>query len=99
MGMMRNKASTRSVIYSSYLMNGTPCPCSAQVAQWLRGRSDRVQDSTTAGCGSSSSQDASTPIRRLVVGHQPHGDAPLTMNVFGLQVRFMLWCARHMAVL
>jgi hypothetical protein len=90
---MRNKATTRSVIYSSYLTNGTPCPCSAQVARWLRGGDDCAQDGTAGGCGStSSSSSQGAPIRRLVVGHQPHGDAPLTLNVFGLQVGLLVDC-------
>ena len=27
------------------------------------------------------------PIRRVVVGHQPNGDAPFTMDIHGVQVR------------
>jgi hypothetical protein len=80
MGMMRNKGSTRSAIYTSYLTNGTPCPCSAEVAQWLRGAH------TADVSGVHGADSAGAPVRRLVVGHQPHGDAPLTLNVFGLQV-------------
>lgn len=63
---MRDGAPTRSTIYASYLRGGTPCPCSAEVARWLR----------------------SAGINRVVVGHQPHADAPFTQIVDGVQVRY-----------
>jgi len=72
MGLMANGASTKSVIYTSYLMNGTACPCSEIVAHWLLH-------------ARSADGEGQQPVRRLVVGHQPHADAPLTLNVAGLQ--------------
>ena len=70
---MANGASTKSVIYTSYLMNGTAYPCSEIVAHWLLH-------------ARSADGESQQPVRRLVVGHQPHADAPLTLNVAGLQV-------------
>lgn len=43
MGNMPSGASTRSVVYSSYLHGGKPNPCSEKVALWL-------QKSSTGEC-------------------------------------------------
>ncbi len=123
MGVLANGNSTRSVIYSSYLFQGRPNPCSKEVAQWLRrekpadndGNSVPTEQNTVgeepgaAGVagevdgssdrrrgdqnGSTSSENSvKRAVRRLVVGHQPHADAPLVLHVNGVQVRKLLHC-------
>ena len=100
MGILANGNSTRSVIYSSYLFQGRPNPCSEEVAQWLR-REKPSFDSNCVGAAldevveadketaQKSAQINNTKrrvVRRLVVGHQPHADAPLVLSVNGVQV-------------
>lgn len=129
--MLANGTSTRSVIYTSYLYQGRPNPCSDSVAQWLlrvkgKGSGDiegvgkncessceedkigkdggnsggtidvasgsgvNSADGTTNGSSSSgiSKDKENRVVRRLVVGHQPHADAPLVLQVHGIQVPF-----------
>ena len=101
MGVLANGNSTRSVIYSSYLFQGRPNPCSDEVAQWLRGEeattgnncaeksvSDVVKTDKSDAEKSTQNKDVvRRVVRRLVVGHQPHADAPLVLHVNGVQVQ------------
>lgn len=100
MGVLADGGSTRSAIYSSYLHQGRPHPCSDEVAQWLLQERDVPALRSTDGDSSAvkktrtdvaldvhSEKQHVRCVRRVVVGHQPHADAPLTMQVQGLQVR------------
>ena len=101
MGVLANGNSTRSVIYSSYLFQGRPNPCSDEVAQWLRREKPSCADSNciettvdevvdadkvTAEESAQNNDVVRRVVRRLVVGHQPHADAPLVLHVNGVQV-------------
>lgn len=90
MGQMAGGVATRSAIYSSYLHQGRPRPCSGAVAEWLL--QPRAIKGSSSSSGASRDVDGDDgvryrSVRRVVVGHQPHADAPLVLQVQGLQVR------------
>lgn len=66
MGWLADKTLNPSVVYATYLNDGTPVgePISAPIAEWL----------------------GEKQIKRIIVGHQPNGDAPFIMDCDGIQI-------------